>query len=233
MLDHSIYPETTLFMLMSVDGKISTGLGNSFDVDKDFPKISGLKEGLQQYYDLEQETDLWSLVTGKTMAKIGANSGKLYLAKVPNLHRVILGIRELNLTGARLLANQTDKIHFICKDENECALIKKSLNGYDNYTVNAFTNYKNPLSYLKFLKSIGCNELTVQSGGTVNGAFLNNHAFDHIHIVVAPALIGGKNTPTLIDGPDHISGLDHINVMKLRYAKVLSNSYLDLFYDVR
>ena len=38
-------PVTTLFMLMSVDGKISTGASDSLDVDKDFPKIAGVKEG--------------------------------------------------------------------------------------------------------------------------------------------------------------------------------------------
>ena len=54
-------PITTLFMLMSLDGKISPGASDDLDVDKDFPKISGLKEGLPQYYEIEQTTDLWSL----------------------------------------------------------------------------------------------------------------------------------------------------------------------------
>ena len=38
-------PITTLFMLMSLDGKISPGASDALDVDKDFPKIDGLKEG--------------------------------------------------------------------------------------------------------------------------------------------------------------------------------------------
>ena len=33
---------TTLFMLMSVDGKISTGSSDELDVDKDFPNIPDL-----------------------------------------------------------------------------------------------------------------------------------------------------------------------------------------------
>lgn len=57
-------PQTTLFMLMSVDGKISTGSNDNRDFDKDLSGVSGVKEGLQQYYDLEQETDLCSLNTG-------------------------------------------------------------------------------------------------------------------------------------------------------------------------
>ena len=56
-----IKPITTLFMLMSVDGKISTGAVDELDVDRDFPRINGVKEGLYQYYETEQTTDLWSL----------------------------------------------------------------------------------------------------------------------------------------------------------------------------
>lgn len=66
-------PITTLFMLMSVDGKISTGDRDELDVDRDFPLIEGLKEGLYQYYDIEQTTDLWSLNTGRVQAKMGVN----------------------------------------------------------------------------------------------------------------------------------------------------------------
>ena len=46
-------PITTLFMLMSVDGKISTGATDDLDIDKDFPKIAGVREGLHQYYDIK------------------------------------------------------------------------------------------------------------------------------------------------------------------------------------
>ena len=38
-------PVTMLFMLMSVDGKISTGVADELDVDKDFPRIAGVSEG--------------------------------------------------------------------------------------------------------------------------------------------------------------------------------------------
>lgn len=40
-------PVTTLFMLMSVDGKISTGATDNLDLDRDLPKIAGVQEGLQ------------------------------------------------------------------------------------------------------------------------------------------------------------------------------------------
>ena len=67
-------PTTTLFMLMSVDGKISTGAADDLDVDRDFPQIEGVSEGLHQYYEIEQTTDLWTLNSGRVLAKIGVNT---------------------------------------------------------------------------------------------------------------------------------------------------------------
>ncbi len=66
-------PVTTLFMLMSVDGKISTGADDALDADRDFPMIDGLKEGLHQYYEVEQRTDPWSFNTGRVQEKMGVN----------------------------------------------------------------------------------------------------------------------------------------------------------------
>ena len=70
-------PVTTLFMLMSLDGKISTGCTDALDMDADLPRIDGLKEGLGQYYAIEQTTDLWSLCSGRVQAKLGGNEKPL------------------------------------------------------------------------------------------------------------------------------------------------------------
>ena len=66
-------PITTLFMLMSVDGRISTGADDALDFDQDLPKIDGVREGLEQYYEIEQTTDLWALNSGRVQAKMGVN----------------------------------------------------------------------------------------------------------------------------------------------------------------
>ena len=70
-------PVTTLFMLMSVDGKISTGSTDEMDVDRDLLKIDGVREGLHQYYEIEQTTDLWAFNTERVQAKMGVNEKKM------------------------------------------------------------------------------------------------------------------------------------------------------------
>ena len=65
-------PITTLFMNMSVDGKISTGDNDLMDVCLDYPKIRGIKEGYEQYYDIEQTTNLHSLNSALNMFLISS-----------------------------------------------------------------------------------------------------------------------------------------------------------------
>lgn len=70
-------PVTTLFMLMSVDGKISTGAVDELDVDQDFPKLKGVREGLHQYYEIEQTQGLWYLNSGRVQEKMGVNEKEM------------------------------------------------------------------------------------------------------------------------------------------------------------
>ena len=64
--------------------------------------------------------------------------------------------------------------------------------------------------------------------------FLREKLFDYVDIVVAPILIGGKDTSTLIDGKSLLSQeeLSELGVLKLQECTVLENSYLRLRYEV-
>ena len=78
------------------------------------------------------------------------------------------------------------------------------------------------------------SRITVQSGGTVNGMFLREKLFDYVDIVVAPVLIGGKETSTLIDGHTitNVSELSSLGVLQLESCETLDNSYIRLRYKV-
>ena len=64
--------------------------------------------------------------------------------------------------------------------------------------------------------------------------FLRKKLIDYVDIVVAPLLIGGKETSTLIDGTSLVSvdELSGIGVLKLIDCMVLQNSYIRLRYQV-
>ena len=221
-------PITTLFMLSSVDGKISTGATDNLDVDKDFPKIAGVCEGLHQYYEIEQTTDLWSLNSGRVQAKIGANT-KPMPEKIP-VSFVLIDNHHLTERGVRYFCALSQKFVLITTNPNHPAYTVKA----DNLSI-VFQEklcLKSALAILK--KDFGCERLTIQSGGTLNALFLKDKLFDYVDIVVAPVLVGGKDTSTLIDGQsftteDELAGL---GVLQLTNCTVLENSYLRLQYKV-
>ena len=91
---------------------------------------------------------------------------------------------------------------------------------------------RDALEYLK--REYGCERLTIQSGGTVNGLFLREKLLDYVDIVVAPVLIGGKDTSTLIDGCSlqDRDELSRLGILRLTEARALEDSYLRLRYQV-
>lgn len=221
-------PITTLFMLMSVDGKISPGASDSLDVDKDFPNIEGLKEGLQQYYEIEQTTDLWSFNTGRVQAKMGANE-KPFPKKTP-VSFVLLDNSHLTEHGVRYFCARSKEFVLITSNKNHPACNVKEANLHIIYQEEL--SLETALITLK--EKYGCERITIQSGGTINGMFLREKLFDYVDIVVAPVLIGGKNTSTLIDGSSitNEDELGSLGVLQLENCKTLDNSYIRLRYKV-
>ncbi len=221
-------PITTLFMLMSVDGKISTGSSEEMDVDRDFPGIAGVKEGLHQYYEIEQTTDLWSFNTGRVQAKMGVNEKEMppkspvSFVLLDNHHLTEHGVRyfcALSKQAVVITSNRShpafdvdeDNLYIICQEQPSLG--------------EALERLKN---------ECGCDRLTVQSGGTVNSLFLREKLLDYVDIVVAPVLIGGRDTPTLIDGSslNTPAELNKLGVLKLMECCVLQDSYIRLRYKV-
>lgn len=221
-------PITTLFMLMSVDGKISTGSTDNMDVDKDFPNIIGLKEGLFQYYDMEQSTDLWSLNSGRVQEKMGVNE-KAFPKKTP-VSFVLVDNHHLTEHGVRYFCARSKNFVLITSNEKHPAFSVHA----DNLHL-FFQNVFDPKELLTKLKrEYGCERITVQTGGTLNALFLRAGLIDYVDIVVAPVLIGGKETSSLIDGAsftDEIE-LDKLGILELQSCETLAHSYLRLKYKI-
>ena len=221
-------PITTLFMLMSVDGKISTGSTDNMDVDRDFPEMEGLREGLHQYYEIEQTTDLWSFNTGRVQAKMGVNE-KPMPVKTP-VSFVLVDNSHLTEHGIRYFCELSKQFVLITSNHDHPAFKVKA----DNLEIIFQENFSLEQALMDLKEKCGCERLTVQSGGTMNGIFLRSKLFDFVDIVVAPVLIGGKNTSTLIDGDSVTTKeeLSKLGVLRLTSCEKLEDSYLRLKYEV-
>lgn len=227
-------PYTTLFLLVSVDGKISTGDTDVMDVDRDYPKIAGVKEGLRQYYDLELETDLFSFNTGRVFAKVGMNEKTDEPTKLPVSFVVVDNEPHLTERGVSYLAKKSKNLIIATTNKTHPAQILKK----DFENIHIF-EYEQVVDFQDFFGKVagqfGAERMTIQSGGTLNTTLVRKGLIDRVLLVVAPALIGGKNTSTLMDGESlHTPAeLNKIKALELVQAKPLENSYLLLEYRVK
>ncbi len=225
-------PITTLFMLESLDGKISSGNDDNLDVDKDWCQIEGVKEGLHQYYEIEATTDFYSLNTGRVMAKIGVNERTEYHDKIDCRFIIIDNKPHLNEKGIDYICHWVDKLILVTTNKNHIAYSLQEK--YQNLDILFYDDLdlKALLSDMK--QKYGAESITIQSGGTLNGKFLRENLIDYVNVVIAPLLVGGKDTSTLIDGESIMSSkeLSKLKALKLIECKELENSYVQLKYKV-
>jgi len=227
-------PKTTLFLIQSLDGKISTGDVDSLDVDKDFSRITGVKEGLYQYYKLEKKTDIVSLNSGRVMEKVGANLKNTSDVKKTIVRFVVIDNKpHLDKEGSEYFSKKAKIFFLVTTNKNHPAFLL--LDKYPNIKI---LFYKNKIDFIDMFKRLkkefGIKRITIQTGGTLNAEFLRLGLIDRVSIVIAPALIGGSNTQSLIGGKSlHTQeDLKKIRPLKLISNKTLKNSYISLTYKV-
>lgn len=223
-------PQTTLFMLVSVDGKISTGANDERDFDKDLNQTDGIKQGLPQYYDLEQQTDLCSFNSGRVMAKVGWNEPKDSIDKIPVDFVIVDNKPHLTELGVTNLLARTKKLYLVTTNKQHPALqISDS-----NLEVISYEDAVDFEDLFSKLAEYGIDKVTIQSGGELNAVLLRSGLIDYVSLVFAPLLVGGKNTTSLVDGKSIESSedLNMLKTMTLLEAKPLKDSFLLLRYKV-
>ncbi|MGB7957508.1 MAG: dihydrofolate reductase family protein [Minisyncoccia bacterium] len=224
-------PITTLFLLVSADGKISTGDTDAMDFDRDLPKIKGVKEGLAQYYAIERTTDFFSLNSGRVMAKVGVNRKTWEGKPLPVSFIIIDNKPHLTKKGLEYFAKKSKRLFVVTTNKSHLALRAK----YPNLHVLLYSkkiDLKDMMARMK--RDYGAKRITIQTGGTLNAEFIRRGLVDRISFVIAPVLVGGKSTATAMDGESlrRTSELFKLKALKLRKVKKLKHSYLHLQYDV-
>ncbi len=222
-------PVTTLFMLMSLDGKISTGALDERDFDKDLPTIPGVAEGLDQYYGLEEQTDRYSLNTGRVLAKVGWNDAKTDIRRLP-VSFIVVDNTHLTRRGVRNLVDRAERLIVVTSNPRHPAVHVEDAR-LDIMDAGGSVDFAQLFGELA---RRGVQQLTVQSGGTLNATLVRSVLINYVSVVIAPVLVGGNSTPTLVDGPP-VNGQDELALLrplKLLDVERLNHSYLHLRYAV-
>jgi len=223
-------PITTLFMLVSVDGKISTGSTDERDFDKDLPYIKGVSEGLHQYYDLEKQTDWYSFNTGRVMAKVGWNEEKADIKKIDVIFVIVDNKPHLTERGVTNLLKFVSKLYIVTTNPKHPANAVKD----DDLLIINFEDTIDFRGLFAKLKSFGAEKVTIQSGGDMNTELMRSGLINFVSLVVAPVMVGGRDTASLLGGVS-LESDDDLKLLKpleLMGADELDGSYLHLRYKV-
>jgi 2,5-diamino-6-(ribosylamino)-4(3H)-pyrimidinone 5'-phosphate reductase len=227
-------PITTLFLVQSLDGKITLGDTDELDVDRDFPKIRGVKEGLYQYYELEQQTDLVSMNTGVVQKKVGVNQKSLDNIEKTDVSFIMVdSLPHLDAHGCEYFAKYAHVFYLVTT--NPAHPVFSLTTQYSN--IKTFL-YDKQIDFTDFFVTLkqkhNVERITVQSGGVLNAHLLSLRLIDYVSLVIAPCLIGGSQTQSLIGGESlHAQiELNRIRPLRLLESNVLKHSYLHLKYEV-
>lgn len=221
-------PINTLFLIESLDGKISTGSNDVRDFDADIGKI-GLGEGKKQYDDYELTTDLHSLNSGRVLSKVGINKAQAIEKTVVNF--IAIDNSHLTKTGVLNLCKKSNIFYLVTTNKNHPAFNIKESNIEILYYENEIDFHD---MFEKFKNKYGVDRITVQTGGTLNSILIREGLIDYVSIFIAPALFGGKNVSTLVDGENLQTeeDLKKIKTLELLEVNKLKKSFIHLKYKV-
>ncbi len=221
-------PNVTMFMLMSVDGKTSTGCNEFYDFDRDLPKLAFTSKGLHQYYELEAETALWTICSGKTQVKVLKGAPLTDIVKSP-ASIVVVDSHHLNDYTLERLSYKYERVIVASTRPREFSYKNSNI---DIEVFRAMDCQVPPQALLERLYSVyGIKDVCLQGGGTLNASFLLYECVDYVDIVVAPLIVGGRTVPSIVDGVvytaiDELCGLSLVNVVQLK------DNYIRLTYQV-
>ncbi len=229
--------ETTLFLLVSADGKITSGSSDTLDPGWDWKRVHGVKEGIGQYYQIEQTTDLHFLITGKILAKIRPDETDEPAAppeNPPDVSSIVVDNKPwLEDRDLKRLGQRHKALYLVTSNAAHPAFEMQGV--LDNLTV---IHYPDGIDFAdlfrKMKQDYGAQRITVQSGGILNAILVRAGLIDHVLLIMAPLLVGGESTPTLIDGRSFQTEADLLGLKALTLTKCeqLKDSFVRLEYDV-
>lgn len=208
----------TLSAAVTLDGKIASKNGDS--------KLSSKSDKIR-LYKFRKNFD--AILVGKNTILVDnpilstRNYGK-------NPTRIILDSNAKIPLGSKIIQS-SKKIPTILAVSESAP--KTKLESLKKLCVDVIVCGKNTVNLKKLLSILAKRQIysiLLEGGGTVNWSFLKFGLIDEAVITVTPFLVGGKNSPSLIDG-DGFSSITKSQKLKLYKVKKMQNEIL-LHYKI-
>lgn len=145
---------------------------------------------------------------------------------------MIIDNKNLNEKGIANLCDNLKTLYLVTTNKNHPAYSVKKENLVIMHYIDR-VDFEDMFIQLK--RKYSAERVTIQSGGTLNSIFIRKGLVDRLSIVMAPCLVGGKETPSLVDGESLISedDLKNIKTLELENVEKLENNYLHITYLVK
>jgi len=197
-------PHVIINCAMSLDGKIASQSGRQM-------KIS-CEEDIKRMYELRNDSDAVLIGIGTVLSDDPKLTVKEKYIKNPKQPIRIVLDTYCRTPIDSLVVNDTAKtLVIIGKDCN-----KKFLNNVE--LIKCKIDEKGLIdleNLIQILKDKGIKKLMVEGGSTVIGSFLKSNLVDDMFVYVAPMIIGGINTPTLVKNIDENINLKLVETKKI------------------
>jgi riboflavin-specific deaminase-like protein len=212
--------KTVLVVGSSIDGKISPGRGiSSKNFGKHIPEEVSLElHKLRSKVDgiLVSSSTVLSDNPSLTVRSVQSKK-RPYRIIMDRLGKIPKNSKVLNDEAKTIiLTSKQGKLKFkkvpsnvkviICKTEGEKLDLKDAL---------------------KQLKKEGMNNILIEGGGTINYGLFSLNLIDEMVVFIFPFVIGGKDTPTIVDGQK--SFYNSFKKMKLRYVKQIGSCLMNIY----
>ena len=210
-------PYVILSAAISIDGKISTNIGDS--------KLSSKSDSIR-LHKLRSKVD--AILIGKNTLLQDDPLLTVRYTKGKNPIRIILDSTGSIPTNSRIIktSNDVQTIIAVSKKINKKNLLR--LQKLPVEVIMAGENSINLKLLLKKLSSKKIKTILVEGGGTVNWEFIKNNLFNELIITLSPFLIGGTDAISFVEGKGFAKISNSPN-LKLKSIKRLK-SYLVLNY---
>ena len=210
-------PYVILSAAISIDGKISTNIGDS--------KLSSTSDTIR-LHKLRSKVD--AILIGKNTLLQDNPLLTVRYTKGKNPIRIILDSTGSIPTNSRIIKTSNDVQTIIAVSKK---INKKNLLRLQKLPVEVIISGENSINLKLLLKKLSSKKIKtilVEGGGTVNWEFIKNNLFNELLITLSPFLIGGTDSISFVEGKGFAKISNSPN-LKLKSIKRLKN-YLVLNY---
>lgn len=217
-------PITTLFLVNSVDGRITSHDSDEVDPNKQWKKDPRIAALLQPFFDFAQGS-IHTLTYAETLVKVGINqrTGK---AERLDVDLIVLDEHSLlQKSGLHYLSSHVNHLYLACLHNHPANKLPSSPK---NLTLLPFKRKIDLTALLTTLyQDHQVKELTIHSNARYNARWLSEGVIDHLSVIVTPLLVGRHGTPNLID-----QDLKEVKRLVIRDINPFGLSFVNLRYDV-